>query len=237
MELFAGAAAFFRGAGHLLSNPGLWGYALAAFAVNVAVFTAAAWLFVANYGPVVDELTPDALGAVGEVVVGILLGSLAVAAALFGYTIVGNAIAGPFMDLMTQRILSGLGEAPPPGRPVWLMILVSVGRQAQKLAFFLGLQACASALWLIPGAGAVAHAGAALLLLLWFLGLEYLDYPLDARGLSIAARYGYAARNLGATLGFGAMVALISLVPLLGCFCIPVSVSGAALLAHRLGPR
>jgi uncharacterized protein involved in cysteine biosynthesis len=41
-------------------------------------------------------------------------------------------------------------------------------------------------------------------------------------------------RRLGATLGYGTILFVVLLVPLLGYLLLPLTVAGAALLAHRL---
>jgi len=222
-----------RGFGHLAKHRELWTCALLAFAVNVVVFTAAAIAFVVLLDDLAS-LSPDGAGAVGEFILGILAVAAAGALLLFGYTLVGNAVAGPFLDAMTSRMLADLGEPPPKPRSLLASIVLPILRQAQKLAMFGGLQLAALLLWIVPGIGAIAHSIAAVGLLLYFLGAEYVDYPLDARGFGVPARLRWSLRHFGATLGFGASVALLSFVPLLGYFCLPASVAGATLMVHEI---
>src|SRR5258708_2319608 len=66
------------------------------------------------------------------------------------------------------------------------------------------------------------------------LGFAYLDCPLDARQVPVPARFGWLIRHAGATLGYGSVLFLVLLVPLLGTMLLPLTVAGAALLAHRL---
>jgi CysZ protein len=224
----------FRGLAYLFRHRELWPHALLAFAVNVVVFSVAVAALVYCFGDL-TALAPDWAGLAGEIVLGVLIAAAGLVLLLFAYTIVGNAIAGPFLDAMCQRMLAGLGESPPPPRPLLASILIPPFRQLKKLVIFGALQLAALLLWLIPAIGALAHAIAAATLLFYFLGYEYLEYPLDARGLGVGQRIRYTRRHLGRTLAFGASVALISLVPFLGYLCLPVSVAAATLLVHETG--
>lgn len=221
-----------RGLGHLLRHRELWPCALAAFAVNAIVFTAGLVALVFWFGDL-TALAPDWAGMVGEIILGIVIGAAAIVLLLFSYTLVGNAIAGPFLDAMCQRMMASLGEAAPAPRSPLASIFLPLSRQLQKLFIFGVLQLVALLLWIVPGVGGVLHSIVATGLLLYFLGYEYLEYPLDARGLTVLQRIGYTRRNLGRTVGFGAAVALISLVPFLGYICLPISVAGATLLVHE----
>lgn len=222
----------FRGFGHLLRHRELWPYVLAAFGVNAIVFTAATAALVYWFADLTG-LAPDWSGLAGEILLGVAIAAVGIVLLLFGYTLVGNAIAGPFLDAMCQRMLAGLGEPASAPRPPLVSLFLPMLRQLQKLAMFGALQIGALPLWFVPGAGPVLHSIVATGLLLYFLGFEYLEYPLDARGLTMLQRIRYTGRHLGRTIGFGAAVALISLVPFLGYFCLPISVAGATLLVHE----
>lgn len=217
---------FLRGARHLLRHPGLWKYAAFAFATNFVVFTGLAVLLILHYHDLVG-LAPDSWGKPGEIAFMILIPALAAFALVFGYTIFGNAIAGPFMDAMCERMLIQLGETLPPPPGFVPALASSIGRQFLKLLVFGSLQFGAVMLWLVPLVGGFLHSAFAFLLTCYFLGFEYLDYPLGARRLPWFDRIRYSLRHFGFTMGYGATVLLISLLPLAGYVCLPVFVAGA----------
>jgi CysZ protein len=104
--------------------------------------------------------------------------------------------------------------------------------QAIKLLLFGAIQAALLLLYVTPLA--FVHPPISAFLGVLFLGFDYLDYPLDARQLSVPDRVGWVLRHAGATLGYGSVLFLVLLVPLLGTMLLPLTVVGATLLAHHL---
>jgi len=60
------------------------------------------------------------------------------------------------------------------------------------------------------------------------------NYPLSIHGVPVAARVAFMTRNLGAMLGFGFGLVLISMVPGLIVLVLPAGVAGAARLTRRI---
>jgi len=147
---------------------------------------------------------------------------------------VGNILAGPFLDAMTERILRELGETLPPPRGTLRALGRSVVNQVLKLVFFGGIQIALLLLHLLPGVGTALHPVLSTLVSVAFLGFEYLDYPLDARHLSVPARFAWLWRHPGEALGFGAVLFPILLIPFIGYVLLPLAVAGASLLAHQV---
>ena len=221
-----------RGAAALLKRPGLLKYALGAWAVTFAVAALLAAAFLLLLPGLVDRLTPDRAPAWLAPVLGCLLTLVAAVLALFLFTIAGNLVAGPFLDAMTERILSGLGESLPPPRGFWRSAGRALLNQAQKLLIFGALQAALLVLWITPLG--FLHPFLSGFLMVVFLALEYLDYPLDARRVPVPRRFAWAFAHLGPSLGFGSAAFLILLVPGAGLLFLPALACGAALLAHDI---
>ncbi|HZE97740.1 MAG TPA: EI24 domain-containing protein [Planctomycetota bacterium] len=222
----------FRGLAFFLRRPALWKFAAAAFALNLLVLIVLLVLFFSFRAEIVAWITPERLPGWLRTTASWLLSAVAVVAGLFLSLLLGNLLASPFLDVMTERILHDLGERLPPSRGLAAMLLRSLINQTLKLFFFGGIQLLLLLLWLTPLA--FLHPPMSAFLAILFLGFEYLDYPLDARQVSVPARFSWLAGHPGATLGFGSVLFLVLLVPLLGYLLLPVAVAGAALLAHRL---
>lgn len=227
-----GAAAPFRGASALLSRPGLLKYALGAWAAALALFAALAAAFFLLLPGFADRLSPRGAPAWTVPALGCLLALAAAVLALFLFTIAGNLVAGPFLDAMTERLLSGLGEKLPPPAGFWKSAGRALAGQAQKLALFGALQAGVLLLWFTPLG--FLHPAASALLMAVFLALEYLDYPLGARGLSVPRRFRYVLRHARPCLGFGSAAFLLLLAPGAALLLLPALACGAALLAHDI---
>jgi CysZ protein len=60
------------------------------------------------------------------------------------------------------------------------------------------------------------------------------DYPLSLRGVTLRARVAFARRHALALVGFGACLAVVSLVPFAILLVLPAGVAGAAKLTVLL---
>jgi CysZ protein len=157
-------------------------------------------------------------------------------AALFAAWLAGNLLSLPVLDALTARILRDLGESLPEGRGLRHALWRSLVNQTLKILFFGAVQGGLLVLYLTPLS--IIHPPLSTFLGVLFLGYDYIDYPLDARGVPVPSRFGWMFRHAGATLGYGGVLFIILLVPLLGTILLPLTVAGAALLAHRLdSPR
>jgi CysZ protein len=224
----------FLGIGYFLRRPALWKYFAASFAINVLLFAVLAYLFIEHRGELVDAVLPHRWWGWLRGGLGWLLTLVVAVAALFLFTIVGNILASPFLDAMTERILRELGETLPPSRGPLRALGRSVVNQVLKLVFFGGIQIALLLLHLIPGVGTVLHPVLSALVAVAFLAFEYLDYPLDARRLSVPDRFAWLWRHPGEALGFGAVLFPVLLIPFFGYVFLPLAVAGASLLAHQV---
>jgi CysZ protein len=238
LSFFSALTYPFRGVAFFLGRPSLWKYFAAAFAINVVLFGILTWLFVEYRTDVVDAILPAKWWGWVRTGLGWLLAIAVAIAGLFLFTIVGNILASPFLDAMTERILRDLGEPLPPSRGPWRALVRGLVNQSLKLLIFGAIQVGLLFLHLIPGVGSVLHAVLSAFVGVVFLGFEYLDYPLDARGLSVPDRFAWLLRRLGPALGFGAVLFPILLIPFVGYVLLPLSVAGACLLSHDVdSPR
>jgi CysZ protein len=234
MKPFLSALAYpFRGVGYFLARPALWKYFAGAFAINLVLFAILAWLFVHYRVRLVDWITPDWFWTWAQVAIGWIFTVIVAILGLFLFTIVGNLLAAPFLDAMTERILTELGETLPPSRGPLRALLRALRNQSIKLAFFGAIQLLLLLLWIIPVVGFL-HPPLSAILTILFLGFEYADYPLDARQMPIPRRFEWMFAHLGSTLGFGLVLFPLFLIPLVGYLCLPLAVAGASLLVHNI---
>ena len=69
------------------------------------------------------------------------------------------------------------------------------------------------------------------------LALEYADYPLGNRGLSFRDQRQLLRQHWPLTLGFGGMVLVLTLIPLLNFLAMPAAVIGATLMWTQEAPE
>ncbi len=248
MALFAvsfgqGLLAVFQGLAFLWRNRGLWKYMWIPFFINVLLFFSLGALFVALFPGLIQLLLPSGdawywsilrllLWAVGSALLAILF--------LLTFTVAGNIIAGPFNDVLSEKVeemVRGIPSRPSSGLKKQI---ADVGRTAleevKRLAFYL-LGALVLLLWnLIPGAGQVLFVVTNGIWTLLFLALEFGDYYLLRHWIRFRIRWSHIWSQRWASLGFGAGAALLLMIPLLNLLLIPAAVTGGTLLWIRLAP-
>ncbi len=105
----------------------------------------------------------------------------------------------------------------------------SITRELSKLmhhlklvlaAIFIGfiplLNSLAPILWLLIGA--------------WMMYLHFLDYPMDNQGYDIRSVRQFGRAHLTMSLGFGGMVSILAIIPVINILLIPSAVIGATIL-------
>jgi CysZ protein len=222
----------FRGVAYFFRRPALWKFAAAAVAVHLLMLILFLTLYLRYRADFVADITPDRFPAWLRTAAAWILSVLIFVAGLFLSLLLGNLLTLPFLDAMTECILRDLGETLPTDGGFGRMLRRALVNQILKLIVFCAVQAGLLLLYLTPLA--VLHPPVSTFVGILFLGFDYLDYPLDARRVPVPERYPWMLRRLGATLGYGTILFVVLLVPLLGYLLLPLTVAGAALLAHRL---
>ena len=101
----------------------------------------------------------------------------------FGFSVVGNLIAAPFNDLLSERteeILSGaLRDEPFSFSAFWRDSRQTLGVEARKMALFVLGMLLLLLLNLIPVVGTLLYALLSVLLTLFFLAVEYTGFVLS----------------------------------------------------------
>lgn len=216
----------------LLNKPGVRIYVIVPLTVNLLLFGALIWYGYSLFTPFVAWLMSFVPGFLDflETLVWLFFGVLAAVTVFFAFTPVANIIAAPFNALMSEKI-----EAQLTGRPVssdisfMQMAIDAIGSQLRKLVYImlwaLGLflvslipvvNLIAPVLWVIFGS--------------WLLSLEYFDYPMGNHDLVFAEQKRRLAERRGLSLGFGGGIMIMTSIPIVNFFAMPVGVAGATLL-------
>lgn len=214
----------------LAFKPGIRLYVILPLLVNFLLF-ASGTVWLAEYfgGWLNDFLTklPDWLQFLRGVfwavfVVAILLTSY------YAFTILARLIAAPFNSLLAERVEKELlGYSDTPDESIAKMVVRSIRREIVKLLYMLprlflvillsavlffipGLNALIPFIWFVFGA--------------WVLALEYLDYNADNHALSYRNTRKLAKQQRSRALGLGGVVALLTSVPIVNLFIMPIAV-------------
>ncbi len=227
----------FRAPRFLLRHPGLLRFVAIPFTINVLIFSLAVYFgldvfnqLLAQYLPQGDAWYLVALSYLAWVIAGILSTVLV----FFSFTIVGNLLAAPFNELLSERIeilVRGTTETPAFALRRFLAesgraMLIELKKQ---LVFVVGMLLLLL-LNLIPGFGPLLYAVLAPLFTLFFLVIGYLGFVLVRKQVGFARQQRYVLGRPLLMAGFGCGVFILLAIPLVQFFCIPLAVSGATLL-------
>lgn len=237
----------FRGGRLLLRYPRLLKLVLIPFLINVATFSLAVYFGLQFFHDFVLELLPQ-----GEAwywvalyyAVWVVAGLLTLVLVFFCFTVVGNLIASPFNELLSERIEALLlteVKTPPFAlrdfcRDMLRVWLVELKKMSLFVIAMLGLLL----LNLLPGVGNLIYGVLSVLLTLFFLAWEYLAFIHERKNHDFRQQRRYLMERKLLVLGFASGVLLMLAIPFMQLVCIPVAVAGATLLwceeqvGHRL---
>lgn len=163
-----------------------------------------------------------------------LLWPLAVLTLLLGvalvFNLVGNWIAAPFNGLLAERteiLLRGQAGADMSFRQIAADLPRIMKREWQKLAHFLPKAIGCLLLNFVPVVGTLLAPLAWFLLAAWMASVQYADYPFDNHRVSFDGMKDALREQRGGALSFGAVVTLLTMVPLVNLVIMPVAVCGA----------
>jgi len=154
----------------------------------------------------------------------------------YTFTFFANLLSAPFNGLLAEQVeLYLLGKTETnPIKPLALLkdIPRSLGRQFRYLGYFLPRAFLILCLFFLPG-------GQLLVPPLWFIfnawtmAIQYLDYPMDNHKVSFADMKQQLGAQRLTSLGFGASIVLLTMIPLVNLLVMPAAVAGATQLWLR----
>ncbi|HKL27190.1 MAG TPA: EI24 domain-containing protein [Desulfuromonadales bacterium] len=227
----------FRSLSLLRRKPRLLTYILIPFLINLAVFTGAVYLGLDFFGGTVVEHIPQGDAWYWSIlswflwVIAVLLTAVLV---FFTFTVVGNLIASPFNDLLSERteqILTGretdeafslrrfFGDA---GKTLLM--------ELKKMWVFVLAMLLILPLNLLPGFGSALYTMLAIFLTLFFLSIEYLSFIMVRKHQFFNEQRRFIFARKFMMLGFSCGIMVLLAVPFLQFFCIPLAVIGATRL-------
>jgi CysZ protein len=232
-----GFAYVFRAPGFLFRHPGLLRFVAIPFAINLVVFSAAVYFGLDLFTHLLEQYLPQ--GEAWYLVIlyylaWVVAGLLTTVIVFFGFTVVGNVLASPFNELLSERIeqlVRGADEAAPfsltgfvadTGRTMWI--------ELKKQLFFIAGMILLLLMNILPAFGPLAYAVLAPLFTLFFLVIEYLSFVLMRKKVDFRHQRSYVFKRPLLMAGFGCAVFCLLAIPLLQFFCIPLAVTGATLL-------
>jgi len=227
-----------RGFAEIRRCPAAWKWLLAPAIVTLALIAAAIAGIAHVVHPLVAWVTahlPSFLAGIAGGLLEIVLVAVLGLGALLIFTAVAGAIAGPFNEMLSERIEAHLTGKPEPAfsLPRFLHELsLGIAHGIRRVIVAILGALVVFALGFIPIVGTIA----ALVLGFWFAarGAAYdcYDAVLARRGMAYRDKLAYLERHRARSLGLGATVAALLLVPGINLVVLGLGAAGATVAAH-----
>lgn len=223
----------------LVRKPGLRRFVVIPLLINVVVFAVLGWLL---FGALFDWLSGWAfferfgdfwLIAKLQQILQFVVGAILSVVMVYAFTLLANIIGAPFNSLLAERVEQHMTGKSPTTDPSMAFLIKSIPKTLRsELSKLLYL-----AMWSIPliivGFIPVINLAAPFLVFgfgAWMFALEYIDYPMGNHGkLFKDVKASLQQRRSGA-IGFGLVVAVFSIIPVVNLVIMPVAVAGATAL-------
>jgi CysZ protein len=242
-QLAIGMGDLRRGFAVLRAHPALWKWVAAPALVTLVLLGAAAFGIVHLVDPLVGWVAahlPSWLAGVASKLLGVLVVTALIFAALFLFTAIAGMIAGPFNEMLSERVEAALtGRQPPPfvfGEFVHGAALGIIHGLRRLIAALVAL-VIVFALGFVPVIGTIA----ALVAGAWFAGTaaayDCYDAVLARRGMAYRAKLGYLSHHRGRTLGLGLAVTGLLFVPGVNLIALGLGAAGATVADEAIRSR
>ncbi|MEH6651057.1 MAG: sulfate transporter CysZ [Motiliproteus sp.] len=224
-----GAAYLIRGL-QLLNQPGLRRFVIIPLLINSVLFSIAIYLLTQYFSGWVNfwlDWIPDWLNFI-DWLLWPLFALLVMVSVYFTFGLLANFIAAPFNGLLAERVEQRLRGVVPPDEN-WKALLATVphslNRELAKLAYYLPRLLLLLVLSFIPLIGPLLW----FLFGAWMMAIQFCDYPMDNNKIRFGDMKQLLQQKRLSSLGFGALVSLAMLIPVLNLLVMPAAVIGATL--------
>ena len=230
---FSGATYFFNGIS-LINTTGIRRYVLIPLLINIIIFSAGLWFAVEQFNIFITWILADLPSWLSwlEWILWPLFALTFYGLVFFGFTIIANILSAPFngpLSAAVERHLNGEADHSS-NNPFLKEVKNSIVNELVKLKHSLTLMMPLIFLSLISFAFPLISPLVAVLWMvytIWVLTLEYADFPMANHNIEfLQIREKLAGKRI-LSLGFGSMVMLATLIPIVNFLVIPIAVAGA----------
>jgi CysZ protein len=213
----------------LLFKPGLRRFVVMPLLINILTFSALAWIGITQFENLLDWMLPqDSWLHYFRYILWPLFAIAAVLVTFYSFTIVANLLAAPFNGLLAEKVEQLLTGKPPaqPTQGLAQSIWPALRSELIKLRYFILRAIPLLILFLIPVLNIIAPI-LWTLFGIWYLALEYADYPMANSGLGFKEQHEKLKQMRMTAVGFGGGITLLMMIPILNFAAMPAAVSGA----------
>jgi CysZ protein len=213
----------------------LWKYGIVPIVLNVLITGFVLVVLLVTVGFAIDWLHPmfsDGWGWVTlEIVCGIALAALAVLGAFGSWLLLQAVLCGFFYGKLAAQVELKLGMRPEELREVSLK--AQTIDAVRDISLLLSVNVGLLLFHIVPIVGSLVATCGSTYFNLLILGGDFVAFPLDLRGMRRAEKRAFVKRFRYHTLGLGAAVILLMLIPVVGAVLLTTAVTGSVLLHRR----
>lgn len=231
-----------RGAGYLmrglamLPQPGIRSFVLVPLLINIFLFGGAIWLLTAQFESWIDWMMQAWLPdwdwlAFLRYLLWPLFALLILVVVYYSFSIVANLIAAPFNGLLAEKVerqLRGTVTADAGWAELVKTIPRSLAREMAKLLYYLPRVLLLLVLSFVPVIN-LAMPVVWFLFGAWMMAIQYCDYPMDNNRVTFGDMKRMLKTRRFTAVGFGSLVQVGMLIPLLNLLIMPAAVVGATI--------
>ncbi|WP_026973237.1 sulfate transporter CysZ [Aliagarivorans marinus] len=227
----SGISYFFQGL-NIIKQPGIRPFVVLPLLVNLLLFFGLYIYIFYNLGAWIDQILAELPSWLSWLKW--LLWPLITATVLlltgFSFGILANWIAAPFNGLLAEKVEASLSGENLGDTTIWAVMKDLpriLKREWQKLWYWLPKALGLLLLFLIPAVGQTIAPLLWFLFTAWMMAIQYIDYPFDNHKVAFANMRDELKQDRLRNLGFGAVVVLLSSVPLVNILVMPIAVAAA----------
>ena len=222
----------------LIFRSGIKRFVLIPFLINLGLFLLATKLLTEQLDIWIEQLLPGWLSWL-EWLIWPLFAIAMFLIVFYTFTIIANLIAAPFNSLLSARIEALLTDQKPEhvnSNRFIKLIIRTLHSELRKILYAIKWFIPLVIITFIPVINIVAPF-LWMLFAAWFFALEYNEYPLANRGLFFDEVKLFNKNNRMRSLGLGTAVFILTSIPFINFFVMPVAVAGATKLTTKLNQK
>ncbi len=226
--LFKGFSYVFSGLS-LITQQGIRPFVVVPLLINMVIFSGGIWLAISQLDAWMARLLPNWLTWL-EWLLWPIFAVLIFFAVFYVFSIVANILAAPFNSVLAERVEARLNGQPVPefeGYKSLPALIVRTFRSELSKLWYMGKWfILLLIITVIPGINIVAPL-AWTLFGAWMLAIEYADYPMGNHNLFFNDELKALRKHRSEALGFGWLLSLMTAIPVVNFFAMPIGVAGA----------
>ena len=215
----------------LITKKGIRPFVLVPLLINIVVFSLGIWLAKSQFDMLMDRMLgrlPAWLSWI-EWLLWPLFAGLILIAVYFTFTIVANLLASPFNSLLAERVEQKLNGQPVPEFRGYKALAGTIGKtmlsELRKVFYMLKWLPILLIISVIPVVNFIAPFAWAVYGA-WMLSLQYTDFAMGNHELYIKDELPLLRKNRATALGFGGLLTILMMIPVVNFVVMPVGVAG-----------